>query len=117
MSKTQLTQFGRAMRHLGIDMIPAYSPQAKGRVERAFRTHQDRLPKELAIYGITTMEAANGYLKDTYMPAFNAEFMQLAAQEGSAFVPWMGRSLDDVLSKQYVRTVSPDNCVNANTTR
>jgi len=61
-SKTQLTQFGRAMKHLGIQMIAAYSPEARGRSERAFSTHQDRLPKELALYGITDMEAANRYL-------------------------------------------------------
>ena len=61
-SKTQLTQFGRAMNQLGIEMIPAYSPEARGRSERAFGTHQGRLPQELAYYGITTMEAANLYL-------------------------------------------------------
>jgi len=113
-SKTQPTQFGRAMRHLGIEMIPAYSPEAKGRIERAFRTHQNRLPKELAVYGITTMEEANNYLVNSYMPAFNAEFMQPASQEGSAFIPWVGASLNDVLSKQYERVVSSDNCVSFN---
>ena len=110
-SKTQLTQFGRAMRHLGIEMIPSYSPEARGRIERAFRTHQDRLPKELALHGITTMDAANHYLLKTYLRAFNAEFMQQAAEEGSAFVPWIGANIDDVLCEQYERTVSSDNCV------
>jgi transposase len=110
-SKTQLTQFGCAMRHLGIEMIPAYSPEARGRIERAFRTHQDRLPKELAAYGITMMDAANRYLLKTYLPAFNAEFMQPAAEEGSAFVTWIGKDIDDVLCEQYERTVSSDNCV------
>ena len=80
-SKGQLTQFGRAMRQLGIEMIAAYSPQARGRSERAFGTHQGRLPKELALYGITTMEAANRYLAEAYLPACNAEFMQPAAEE------------------------------------
>ena len=61
-SKTQLTQFGRAMKHLGIQMIAAYSPEARGRSERAFQTHQDRLVKELALHGITDMNAANRYL-------------------------------------------------------
>jgi len=61
-SKTQLTQFGRAMKHLGIQMIAAYSPEARGRSERTFRTHQDRLVKELALHNITTMDAANRYL-------------------------------------------------------
>ena len=110
-SKTQLTQFGRAMKHLGIEMIPAYSPQARGRSERAFQTHQDRLVKELALHGITEMDAANRYLAQRYRPAFNAEFMQPASEEGSAFVPWKGESLDDVLCEQDERTVSADNCV------
>ena len=110
-SKTQLTQFGRALRHLGIEMIPAYSPEARGRMERAFRTHQDRLPKELAMYGITTRDAANRYLLKAYLPAFNVEFMQPAAEEGSAFIPWIGTNLDDILCEQYERTVSSDNCV------
>ena len=110
-SKTQLTQFGRAMSQLGIGMIPAYSPQARGRSERAFRTHQDRLPKELAAYGIITMDAANQYLAEVYQPAFNAEFIQPAAEKGSAFVPWVGANLDDILCEQYERTVTADNCV------
>lgn len=110
-SKTQLTQFGRAMSQLGIGMIPAYSPQARGRSERAFLTHQDRLPKELAAYGITTMDAANQYLAEVYQPAFNAEFIQPAAEKGSAFVPWVGANLDDILCEQYERTVTADNCV------
>ena len=110
-SKTQLTQFGRAMSHLGIEMIPAYSPEARGRSERAFGTHQDRLPKELAFHGITTMEAANQYLAQVYQPAFNAEFMQPAAEEGLAFVPWIGANLDDILCEHYERTVTADNCV------
>lgn len=110
-SKTQLTQFGRAMRHLGIEMIPSYSPEARGRIERAFRTHQDRLPRELALHGITTMDAANRYLLKTYMKAFNKEFMQPAAEKGSAFVPWIGANIDDILCEQYERTVSSDNCV------
>jgi len=111
-SKGQLTQFGRAMRQLGIEMIAAYSPQARGRSERAFGTHQGRLPKELALHGITTMEEANRYLSEVYRPAHNAEFMQPAAEEGSAFVPWCGSNLDDILCEQYQRTVTADNCVN-----
>jgi len=72
--KENLTQFGRAMRQLGIEMIPAYSPEARGRSERAFRTNQDRLVKELALAGITDMKQANAYIRDIYMPAFNDEF-------------------------------------------
>ena len=110
-SKSQLTQFGRAMKQIGIEMIAAYSPQARGRSERAFDTHQARLPKELALYGITTMEAANRYLAEIYRPAFNIELMKSPAEEGSAFVPWVGANLDDILCEQYQRTVTADNCV------
>jgi transposase len=110
-SKTQLTQFGRAMKSLGIQMIAAYSPEARGRSERAFETHQDRLVKELAHHRITNMDAANHYLAQVYLPAFNAEFMQPPPEEGSAFVPWKGDNLDDILCEQDERTVSADNCV------
>ena len=110
-SKTQLTQFGRAMKSLGIQMIAAYSPEARGRSERAFGTHQDRLVKELALHGITEMDAANRYLAQVYLPAYNTEFMLPAPDEGSAFIPWAGESLDDVLCEQDERTVSADNCV------
>lgn len=109
--KKNLTQFGRAMKHLGIDMIAAYSPQARGRSERAFKTHQGRLAKELALAGITTIAAANRYLQKVYMPAFNAEFMKPAATPGSAFVPWIGGDLNEVLCEHYERTVGRDNCV------
>jgi transposase len=110
-SKGQLTQFGRAMRQLGIEMIAAYSPQARGRSERAFGTHQGRLPQELAFHGITTMDVANRYLAEVYRPAYNTEFMQPAAESGSAFVPWCGSNLDDIMCEQYDRTVTADNCV------
>src|SRR5205085_8037145 len=66
-SKTLLTQFGRALKQLGVEHIAAYSPQARGRSERAFGTLQDRLPKELALAGITTVEAANCWLRETYI--------------------------------------------------
>jgi len=109
--KENLTQFGRAMKQLGIDMIAAYSPEARGRSERAFGTHQGRLPQELALAGITDMEAANRYLQEHYLPAFNAEFAVPAMESGSAFVPWIGGSLDDILCEQYERIVGNDNCV------
>lgn len=113
--KQNLTQFGRAMQQLGIDMIAAYSPEARGRSERAFGTHQGRLPQELALAGITTMAQANKYLAEAYRPTFNAEFAQPAIEEGSAFVPWVGGRLDDTLCEQYERTVSADNCVRFDT--
>ena len=106
-----LTQFGRAMKQLGIEMIAAYSPEARGRSERAFATHQGRLPQELALAGITDMSTANRYLQEVYLPAFNAEFAQPAIEEGSAFVAWVGGSLDDILCEQVERTVGADNCV------
>ena len=109
--KENLTQFGRALKHLGIDMIAAYSPEARGRSERAFGTHQGRLPQELALAGITDMARANRYLAEIYRPAFNAEFAQPAAESGTAFVPWIGGHLEDTLCEQYERTVSADNCV------
>ena len=109
--KLNLTQFGRALQQLGIEMIPAYSPEARGRSERAFRTHQDRLPKELAAQGIANMEAANRYLAEVYRPAFNAEFMQPAMEQGSAFVAFTGASLQDILCERFERSVGNDNCV------
>ena len=109
--KEHLTQFGRALGQLGIEMIAAYSPEARGRSERAFATHQERLPKELALAGITDLAAANRYLARQYRPAFNAEFAVPAREPGSAFVPWIGGNLDDILCEQVERTVGHDNCV------
>ena len=109
--KKHLTQFGQALQHLGIEMIAAYSPEARGRSERQFRTHQDRLPRELALHGITDMAAANHDLQTQYLPAFNAEFMQAAMEEGSAFVGWIGGPLEDILCERHERTVGNDNCV------
>ena len=109
--KAYPTQFGQAMERLGIQMIAAYSPQARGRSERMFSTHQGRLVRELALAGITNMAAANRYLAETYRPAFNAEFMQPAMEEGSAFVEWIGADLGDILCERFERTVGNDNCV------
>ena len=110
--KVNLTQFGRAMKQLGIEMIPAYSPEARGRSERAFGTHQARLPRELALAGITDMDAANAYVRDVYRPAFNAEFAHPSREAGSAFVPCPASvDLDDILCEQVERSVRKDNCV------
>lgn len=109
--KNNPTQFGRAMHQLGIEMIAAYSPEARGRSERAFQTHQDRLVNELKFHGITTREKANQYLDTVYRPAFNAKFTEKPAEAGSAFVPWIGGNLDDYLSEHFERTVGRDNCV------
>jgi transposase len=109
--KNNPTQFGRAMNHLGINMIAAYSPEARGRSERAFRTHQGRLPKELKKAGIKTMREANNYLKNVYLPAFNLEFKVQAKEAGNAFVPYLDSNLSEVLCEHYERTVKKDNCV------
>ena len=105
------TQFGRAMARLGIEMVPAYSPVARGRSERAFGTHQGRLPKELAAAGIADMESANRYLREVCLPAFNAEFARPAREEGSAFVACAEPALDDILCEIHERVVGRGNCV------
>ena len=107
----QPTQVGRALSHLGVEHIAAYSPQARGRSERLFQTLQDRLPKELALAGITTMDAANAWLRDTYILAHNARFAVKAEQEGSAFVAVPALDLTEVLCVQEERVVGNDNCV------
>lgn len=110
-SQRDLTQVGRALAHLGIHHQAAYSPEARGRSERAFGTHQERLPKELALMGITDMEAANRYLAETYLPNHNREFMVPTQEAGSAYVPYIGPPLPDILCEQFERTVGKDNCV------
>jgi len=109
--KVNLTQFGRAMKQLGISMIAAYSPEARGRSERMFRTHQGRLTKELAKQRISTMTAANQYLQQHYLPRYNAEFCVESREQATAFVPYIGTELQDILCEQYERTVGNDNCV------
>ena len=78
-------------------MIPAYSPEARGRGERAFRAHHDRLPKKLAAHGITTIEEADSYLCHVYQPEFDAEFMQTASELGTAIIPSVGSNIDNIL--------------------
>jgi transposase len=109
-STTVPTQFGRAMKQLGVKHIPAYSPEARGRSERTFATLQDRLTKEMADAGIVTMEAANRFLTETYLPAHNRRFSVEASQVGTAFVPWAG-DLNEVLCHQEERQVGKDNTV------
>lgn len=109
--KVNLTQFGRAMAQLGIEMIAAYSPEARGRSERVFRTLQDRLPKELRAAGIGDQDGANRFLKRTFIRAYNREFAVAPTESGSAFVPWAGGRLHDILCWQEERVVRPDNCV------
>ena len=112
--KSKPTQVGRALAQLGITHIPSYSPEARGRMERVFGTLQSRLPPELRLAEIATVEAANRYLKEQFVPDFNARFAVPAAEEGSAFIPYAGRPLDDILCIQESRQVGRDNCVNWN---
>jgi transposase len=107
----RLTQVGRSLRELGIGMIPAYSPQARGRSERNFGTWQGRLPQELRLAGCTTLEQANRFLREHYIAEFNGRFQVAAAQPGSAFVPCRRRDLERVFSLQFERTVNRDNTV------
>jgi transposase len=107
----RLTQVGRALRELGIGMIPAYSPQARGRSERNFGTWQGRLPQELRLAGCSTLEQANGFLRQHYVAEFNRRFQVAAAERGSAFVPCPKRDLGRIFSLQFERTVNRDNTV------
>ncbi len=109
--KTNPTQVGRALNQLGIELIPAYSPEARGRSERMFGTLQNRLPQELRLRGITSMEEANRFLKEEYLPDHNKRFALKPEEKDSAFVAWVGDGLEDVLTVQEERTVSNDNTV------
>jgi transposase len=109
--RAQPTQVGRALAQLSIEHIAAYSPQARGRSERLFGTLQGRVPKDLALAGITTVEAANAWLRDTYILAHNTRFATKAEQEGSAFVAMTGLDLAETLCVQEERIVGNDNCV------
>ena len=110
--KSRVTQVGYALRQLGIKHIAAYSPQARGRSERTFGTLQDRLPKEIALHDITTVEEANSYIKETYMPRHNRQFCVKSASPEIAFIPWYSTvALEDVLCLKEHRTVQHDNTV------
>jgi hypothetical protein len=108
---SKVTQVGRALQELGVKMIPAYSPQARGRSERNFGTWQGRLPQELRLRGITDLEGANEFLRTEYIAEFNSKFTVAAAQKGSAFVRLRRRDLDWIFSSQHDRTVNNDNVV------
>lgn len=110
-SRTVLTQVGRALAQLGIEHIPAYSPQARGRSERAFGTLQDRLPKELALAGIATVEGANRWLAEVYIAEYNAAFAVTPEQEGSGFVADRAGLWREILCVQEDRAVGNDNTV------
>src|SRR5467141_2569512 len=107
----RLTQVGRALRELGIQMIPAYSPQARGRSERNFGTWQGRLPQELRLQGINSVEEANRFLREHYIAEFNRRFQVRAAERETAFLPRSGQNLDLIFALQFPRTVNQDNTV------
>jgi len=111
--KQKLTQVGRALQQLGVEHIPAYSPEARGRSERMFGTLQGRLPQELRLAGITNMEAANRFLKEHFIPEHNKQFAITQEQPGEAFVPFTG-NLKDILCVQKERVVGNDNTVRFN---
>lgn len=108
--KDNPTQLGRALGQLGIELIAAYSPEARGRSERMFGTLQGRLPRELRLAGITTMDEANRFLRDVYLPEHNARFARPPEETGSAFVPFAG-TLEDILCIHEERVVGNDNTV------
>src|ERR1700689_1975381 len=103
------TQVGRALAHLGVEHIAAYSPQARGRSERMFQTLQDRLVNELALARIATVAAAKAFIRDIYIPAHNLRFAVKAEQEGSAFVAISGVDLNEILCVQKDREVGNNN--------
>ena len=109
--KQRLTQVGRAMRQLGIEHIPSYSPQARGRSERANRTLQGRLVNELRVAGIRTVTAANQYLRDHYLPQHNTAFRREPTDPANAFVAIGDTDLDAILCQEDERIVAPDNTV------
>lgn len=110
--KSRDTQFGRAMKQLGIELIPAYSPEARGRSERMFGTLQGRLPNELKLTGITDMEQANLFLAEKFIPQFNKRFMVKPREDGAAFVPWINNiNLNDIFCVHEQRVVNRDNTV------
>ncbi len=109
--KHRLTQVGRAMKELGVQMIPAYSPQARGRSERSFRTWQGRLPQELRLAGIVTVEGANAFLRTRYLAAFNDKFTVAAREKGTAFRKTARKDLNWIFTVQTERVVGKDNTV------
>src|SRR6202049_2184501 len=109
--KQRLTQVGRAMKELGVQMIAAYSPQARGRSERSFGTWQGRLPQELRLAGISSVEGANAFLRQSYMGEFNAKFAVAASQKGTAFRRTSRSDLGWIFTVQTERVVEKDNTV------
>ena len=110
MDKTRRTQVGRALVQLGVKHIPSYTPEGRGRMERLLGTLQSRLPPLMRLEGIASIAAANRWLATVYIPHHNARFAVAAAEEGTAFVPFVG-ALEDILCVQAERVVGNDNTV------
>ena len=109
--KHRLTQVGRALKELGVQMIPAYSPQARGRSERSFGTWQGRLPQELRLAHVTTVEGANQFLREHYIARFNAQFTVPAEEKATAFRRTSRTDLNWIFTVQTERVVAKDNTV------
>jgi transposase len=109
--KKKLTQVGRVLKQLGVEHIPAYTPQARGRSERINRTLQDRLVNELRVKGIRTIHSANRYLREQFIPQYNEEFSREPADPESAFVSPGQADLDQIICFMEERTVAKDNTV------
>lgn len=111
MDKAHLTQVGRALDRLGIEHIPAYSPEARGRSERMFGTLQDRLVKELNHAGLRDIETTNRWIREVYLPRHNARFAKPAALPEKAFVTIDPELLRETLCIEEGRIVGRDNTV------
>src|SRR5882762_3465903 len=109
--KHRLTQVGRAMKELGVQMIAAYSPQARGRSERNFGTWQGRLPQELRLAGITTAAGTNAFLRERYIGEFNSKFKVPTEEKGTAFRHTSRTDLNWIFTVQTERVVAKDNTV------
>ncbi|MCF8063078.1 MAG: ISNCY family transposase [Deltaproteobacteria bacterium] len=109
--RKKLTQVGKALEKAGIEHIPSYSPEARGRVERLNRTLQDRLISELRFHGITEMEAANRYLREVFIPRYNERFTHPPRDQASAFVGYGNADLNQIFCFEEERTVAKDNTV------
>ena len=113
---TKPTQVARALKQLGIHIIYAKSPQARGRSERMFRTWQDRLPQELKSHNINNIDDANIFIKNYFLPKMNERFIKKSKLPDNGFVPYVGRNIKEILSIQTERKVNNDNTVSYNST-
>jgi transposase InsO family protein len=109
--KSQLSDIGRALAQLGIEHIPSYCPQGRGRMERFFGSWQGRLPQELGRAGVTTLAEANRYIREKFLPWHQRHWTEPAREQGDAFVPCGAVDLEPIFSAQHERSVAADNTV------